>query len=93
MPGNIARPRLAIAVIGAMGALAACTGAPSKVTPARPTVAAAPAAPVACQEELGKRAARVAGGQTVSLTTCARPVADWAAERPGIDGLRPHLNP
>jgi hypothetical protein len=94
MPGKPVTPSPAVACIAAL-ALAACAAASPKSAPAKPAAAAAaaPAAPVPCQEEPGRRPARVAGGEIVSLTTCARPASQWAAERPGIEALRPHLNP
>jgi starvation-inducible outer membrane lipoprotein len=84
---------LAFAWVAALS-LAACQSAPPKAaSPKVATVSAAAAAPAPCQEEADKRKARVAGGQTVSMTTCARPSAEWGGERPGFEALRPHLNP
>jgi putative hemolysin len=93
MYGKSVALSLSVALLAAL-ALAACETMPPKAAPAKPAaVATATAAPAACKEEPGQRKARVAGDQTVSLTTCARPAGEWTGQRPGLEALRPHLNP
>jgi hypothetical protein len=96
MPGKTLLLSLAVASCAAL-CISACESTPAKpAAPKAVAVASAPApapAPTFCQEQPDKRMARVAGGQMVSMTTCSKSAADWAAQRPGLEALRPHLNP
>jgi hypothetical protein len=83
------RPLLSVTAAFAIALLAGCASAPQKPPAATVAAAAAVVAPAPCQEGPGGPKARVAGGQTVSMTSCARPSAEWAKERPNYDALRP----